>query len=244
MDRRDFFKTMLATPMLTPLILASTKSKNGLELYLISEEPQELMPALLEEIRKYSLSDRNKFCFLNPHPQEKALEKILLDRGWILTKRPVEANLALSFSHLQNKALPSFTLVKDGRIWDIRTQRFLSLWQEINRNHRPSSCLTVASFKSSPMDFSAGKYVTIYNHGQQEETFSLGKDRTKSFQARGGWITVQVKDGKAWISDSPCHHKICLYSPPVSLVGERIICAPNNFLLTIEGRRLIDTVIG
>lgn len=244
MDRRDFFKTMLATPLLTPLILASKKTQNGLELYLISEEPQELIPTLLEEVQKYSLSDSSKFCFLNPHPKEKALKKILLDRGWALTMKPVEASLALSFSHLQSNALPSFTLVKDGRIWDIRTHGLLSLWQEMNRNHSPSSCLTIASFKSRPTDFSSGKYVAIYNHGQRAETLSLRKDLTKSFQTRGGRIAVHVRDGKAWISDSPCRHKICLYSPPVSLTGERIICAPNNFLLTIEGRRFIDTVIG
>jgi len=244
MDRRNFFRTMLATPLLTPLILASRKSKNGLELYLIAEEPQELIPTLLEEVQKYSLSDSSKFCFLNPHPQEKALKKILLDRGWALVKRPVEASLALSFSHLQSKALPSFTLVKDGRIWDIRTRKLLSIWREINRNHGPSFCLTTASFKSRPADSCVGKYVAIYNHGQQAETLSLRKILTKSFQARGGRIVVQVRDGKAWISESPCRHKICLYSPPISLAGERIICAPNNFLLTIEGRRSIDTVIG
>jgi len=244
MDRRDFFKTMLATPLLTPLILASTKSQNGLELYLIAEEAQKFIPTLLEEAQKYSISESRKFCFLNPHPQEKPLIKILLDRGWTLIKRPVEANLTLSFSHLQGKALPSFTLVKDGRIWDIRTRKLLSLWQEMNRIYSHSSYLTIASFKSRLTDFSVGKYVTVYNHGLQAETLSLGKDLTKSFQARGGRIVVHIKDGKAWISESPCRHKICLYSPPVSLAGERIICAPNNFLLTIEGRRSIDTVIG
>ncbi len=244
MDRRNFFKTMLATPLLTPLILASKKSKNDLELYLIAEEPQTFILTLLEEVRKFSFSDGRKFCFLNPHPQEKALKKILLDRGWIPVEKPVEANLALSFSHLQDKAFPSFTLVKDGKIWDIRTRKLLSLWQEINRNHSPSSCLTIASFKSRPTDLLVGKYATVYNQGQQAETLSLGKDLTKSFQTRGGRITVLVRNGKAWISDSPCRHKICLYSPPVSLAGERIICAPNNFLLTVESRHSIDTVIG
>ncbi|MDH4257651.1 MAG: NusG domain II-containing protein [Candidatus Aminicenantes bacterium] len=244
MDRRDFFKTMLATPLLTPLILASRKSKNDLELYLIAEEPQKLIPILLEEVQKYSLSDGHKFCFLNPHPQEKALKECLLGRGWAIAEEPAKASLALSFSHLQSKALPSFTLVKEGRIWDIRTRKLLSLWQEMNRIPSPSSCLTIASFKSRPTDFLTGKYVTVYNHGQQPETLSLGKTLTKSFQARGGRITVQVRDGKAWISDSPCRHKICLYSPPVSLAGERTICAPNNFLLTVERHRSIDTVIG
>jgi hypothetical protein len=244
MDRRDFFKTMLAAPLLTPMILASKRSDNDLELYLIAEEPQEFIPTLLEEVQKYSLSDGSKFCFLNLHPQEKALERILLERGWVLVEKPDEANLALSFNHLRSKAFPSFTLVKDGRIWDIRTRKLLFLWQEMNRIHSPSSCLTTASFKSRPADSCVGKYVTVYNQGQQAETLSLRKTLTKSFQAGGGRIAVQVRDGKAWISDSPCRHKICLYSPPISLAGERIICAPNNFLLTIEGRRSIDTVIG
>lgn len=244
MDRRDFFKMMLATPLLTPLILASRKSRSDLELYLIAEEPQEVVLTLLEEARMYSPFDSCKFCFLNPHPQENALKKILLEKGWAFAGEPAEANLTLSFSHLQSKALPSFTLVRDRRIWDIRTRKLLSLWREMNGNHKSSSCLTIASFKSRPTDFSTGKYVTVYKDGQRIETLPLVKNLTKSFQARGGRITTHVKNGRAWISDSPCRHKICLYSPPVSLAGERIICAPNNFLLMIEGRRSIDTIIG
>jgi hypothetical protein len=244
MDRRDFFKTILATPLLTPLILASRKSRSDLELHLIAEEPQNVVSTLLEEARMHSPFDSRKFCFLHPHPQENALKKILLERGWAFAGEPAEANLTLSFSHLQSKALPSFTLVKDRKIWDIRTRKLLSLWREMNRNHNPSSCLTIASFKSRPTDFSTGKYVTVYKDGQRVETLSLGKSLTKSFQARGGRIVVHIRDGKARISESPCRHKICLYSPPVSLAGERIICAPNNFLLTIEGHCPIDTVIG
>ena len=30
------------------------------------------------------------------------------------------------------------------------------------------------------------------------------------------------------------------FAPPVSLAGERIICAPNHFLLEIHGSRSID----
>lgn len=244
MERRDFFKTMLAAPLLTPLILASKKSNKDLELYLIAEEPQKLIPSLLEDVQEYSSSDASKFCFLNPHPHEGVLKKTLLERGWSFVEKPGEANLALSFSHLQRKALPSFTLVKDGRIWDIRTRKLLSLWQEMTRTHRPSSCLTTVSIKSRPADSFAGKYITVNNHGRQADTLYLGKNLTKFFQARGGRIVVQVRDGKAWISDSSCRHKVCLHSPPISLAGERIICAPNNFLLTVEGSRSIDTVIG
>ncbi len=34
------------------------------------------------------------------------------------------------------------------------------------------------------------------------------------------------------------------FTPPVFLAGERIICAPNHFLLEIHGSHSIDTVIG
>ncbi|MGD8534841.1 MAG: NusG domain II-containing protein, partial [Candidatus Aminicenantes bacterium] len=44
--------------------------------------------------------------------------------------------------------------------------------------------------------------------------------------------------------EASCHQKICLSHPPVSQAGERVICAPNNFLLEIQGTGLVDTVIG
>ena len=60
MDRRDFFKTMLTTPLLTPLILSSKKTSHDLELYLIAEKPQLVLLTLLEEIQKQILSRNSK----------------------------------------------------------------------------------------------------------------------------------------------------------------------------------------
>ncbi len=152
--------------------------------------------------------------------------------------------MILSFSHLLNKASPSFTLVRNGRIWDIRSKRVYSLWQEMNRNHEPSSSLTFASLKKKTPVQSAGELVSMYREGQKIETLSLNINGEKTFKIRGGRITVKIADGKAWVTESSCRHKICLYSPPVSSAGERIICVPGHFLLKIDRSSSIDTVIG
>jgi len=244
MDRRDFFKIMLATPVLTPLILSSKKTGNDLELFLISEEPQMFLPFLLQQIQEYSPNEGRTFTFLNPHPRENGLKKTLSKKGWRFVREPATAHLTLSFGYLLNKALPSFTLVRKGQIWDIRSRKFYSLWQEMNKNYEPSSCLTISSLKTKTSVPSTGEFVSMYRDGQKIEALSLEENEEKSYKTQGGRITVQIAGGKVWVTESSCRHKICLYSPPISLAGERIVCAPNHFLLEIERSSAIDTVIG
>jgi len=235
---------MLATPVLTPLLLSSKKISNDLELLLIAKEPQNFLPFLLKEIQNYSSNESRTFTFFNSHPRENSLKNTLLANGWRFVREPASAHMILSFSHLLNKASPSFTLVRKGWIWDIRSRRAHSLWQEMNRNHEPSSSLTIASLKKKTSVQSAGEFVSMYREGQKIETLSLNTNGEKTFKIRGGRITAKIADGKAWVTESSCRHKICLYSPPVSLAGERIICAPGRFLLKIERSSSIDTVIG
>lgn len=244
MDRRDFFKTVLATPLLTPLLLASKKIKSGCDLYLITDDPQLFISLILEELQKHVVKYGDNFTLLNSHPQGNGLKRNLSQRGWIYVHKPFQADLTLSFVHLRNKAFPSFTLVRGGRIWDIRSRKLHSLWREMNENHKPSSSLTIVSFKNRQSDLFSGEFVSVYKDGRKIEMVPLEENFTKSFRAKGGKITLRVDGGKAWVSESPCRHKICLYSPPVSLAGERIICAPNHFLLEIKGSHSIDTAIG
>ncbi len=244
MDRRHFVKMMLATPILTPLILSPRKTKNDLELFLIAEEPQGFIPPLLDEILKHSSCKGRTLAFLNPHPDEKDLKDILSNKSWRFIHDPALANLTFSFSHLQHKASPSFTLVKDGNIWDIRSHKLYAHWREMNTNHKPSSCLTAVKLKNNPDDHSEGEFLSVYTNGQKVETLSLKKNTTQTFRAQNGKVTARIEDGKAWVSESSCRHKICLSSPPVSLAGERIVCAPNHFLLEIQRSGSIDTIIG
>jgi hypothetical protein len=244
MERRDFFKKIILTPLLTPLFLAAKKGKSSCELYLIADNPEKFFPLILKELHDYVASYKRSFAFLNTHPRENVLRCILSNQGLTYVQKPTHAGLTLSFSLLNKKTLPSFTLIKEGKIWDIRSRKLYSLWKEMNNNHMPSSCLTVASLKSRQSCHFSGEYVSVYKDGRKKEMISLEENITKSYRTRGGKITLRVEDRKAWVSESPCRHKICLSSPPVSFAGERIICAPNHFLLEIQGSRYTDTSIG
>jgi hypothetical protein len=145
--------------------------------------------------------------------------------------------------HLHHRAIPSFTLVKEGRVWDIRSRKLSALWKEMN-SRNPSSWLTIASYNTKRVDPYQGAYATIYIEGQKVEGISLEKNVLRKFQTERGNINVVVENGKALVSGSSCRHKICLLTPPVSLAGERIICAPNHFLLEIQRSHHIDTAIG
>jgi hypothetical protein len=244
MERREFFKKVIITPFLTPLFLAAKKTKSACELYIIEDNPEEFLPLILEELHDYVANYGHSFAFLNSHPHENDLRRILSQRGLTYTQAPAQADLTLSFSPLHEKTLPSFTLIREGRIWDIRSRKLYSLWREMNKNQRRSSCLTTVSFKSAPSNPLSGKYVSVHKEGSKLGMISLRENITKSYRTRGGEITLRVKDGKAWVPESSCNHKICVHSPPVSFSGERIICVPNHFLLEIKGSRYIDTSIG
>ncbi|NIO49639.1 MAG: hypothetical protein GTN73_09435 [Candidatus Aminicenantes bacterium] len=244
MERRDFFKKVILTPVLTPLFLAAKKGKGGCELYLIADNPEEIFSLILEELHNYVANYGNSFSFLNSHPRENGLRRILSQRGLTYVHKPTQAGLTFSFRPLHRKNLPSFTLIKEGRIWDIRSRKFYSLWREMNKNHMLSSCLTIVSFKSRQSRLFSGKYVSVYKDGRKTEMISLEENVTRSYIARGGKITLRVNDRKSWVSESSCRHKICLSSPPVSFAGERIICVPNHFFLEIQGPSHIDTSIG
>lgn len=244
MERRDFFKKLIVTPLLTPLFLTVKKRKSDCEVHLITDDIQVFFPLILEELHSYVPNNGHSFALLNSHPQGNALKRILTNRGLTYVQKTGQADMTLSFSHLREKTLPSFTLIREGRIWDIRSRKLYSLWSEMNKNQLPSSCLTIASFKGRQSDPFSGEFVYVYQDGRKIEMISLGENVTKSYRVRRGKIILKVKNGKAWVSESPCRHKICLHSPPVSIAGERIICAPNHFLLEIKGSPYIDTSIG
>jgi hypothetical protein len=244
MDRRDFFEKVILTPLLAPLFLTTKKHTSSCELYLIADNPENFLPFILEELHNYVANHGHSFAFLNSHPQENDLRRVLSQKGLAYSHESTKADLILSFSPLRKKAPPSFALVKEGRIWDIRSRKLYPLWREMNKNHQSSSCLTVASFKGRQPRPLSGKFVSVYQDGRQTGMISLQKNVTKSYITRGGKLTFRVNDRKVWVSESSCPHKICLSSPPISLAGERIICAPSHFLLEIKGSPYIDTAIG
>jgi len=243
MDRRRFFQTLLSAPLLTPLLLASQSRESDREIYLISDTPHTHLPVLLKELLRGRTGLPSSFAFSENSPHRNTLNQALSRSGWQFVSRSSDADLKISFHTLHQPARPSFTLVKEGKIWDVRSWNLRSLWQEMAQNQAPSLSLTVAALTRPGTGSNAGELVTVYMNGQRKEAFSLEEDQKRSYAARLGRITVQITKGNARVLNSSCRHKICLYSPPVSQSGERIICAPNHFLLEVRGNT-VDTVIG
>ncbi len=243
MDRRSFFRKILYAPLLAPFILNTSSRQKGFQFYLIADYPQVFLPTLLQELQKNGMIHRHNFTLLNRHPEDKELKRVLGEEGWHLIPKSFQAELVLSFSHLLSQALPSFTLTREGKVWDVRSRKLYPLWKEMN-SHNLSSCLTIGSYNTRRIDPYQATYAYIYIEGQKVEKISLDKNIYRKFQTERGSVDIVIEDGKARVSASSCRHKICLFTPPVSLAGERIICAPNHFLLEIRGSHHINTAIG
>ncbi len=243
MDRRLFFQTLLSAPLLTPLRLASQSREADLEIYLISDTPQTHLPLLLKELNRGSAGVPRSFTFVKTHPKETAIKTALVKSGWIFARQPARIGLEVSFFYLDQPVLPSFSLVKDGKIWDVRSWNLRTLWNDMGQKQNGSLLLTVASLNRKILGKCAGELAVVYVNGRKRDVFSLKKNTLKSYASRGGRVTIQTANGYARVLESSCRHKVCLYSPSVSLSGERIICAPNHFLIEIQGGS-VDTVIG
>jgi hypothetical protein len=239
MDRRNFIQTLLAAPLLTQYIQASQSNARQQEFYLISDHPEAWLDLLLREAAAQNSS--GDFAFLTPHPRAENLTQHLIQSGWKPVGKPAQARLCISGSRLQSPVSPSFTMVENGRVRDIRTHRLYPVWKTF-QNQPPSRQLTTISFM--PQNAGSGKSAVVYHHGRRMAILPLNQRLTTSFPVGSGRIIVKVNHGKAWVEDSPCSQKICRHAAPICLAGERIICAPNRFLLEIEGRGGVDTVLG
>ncbi len=243
MKRRDFFKQIFWTPLITPALISSATDRGSLQLYIISDTPHLFLPLLLRELKSFQRITDRTFAFSTDHPQAKEIKRTLQREGWRLASRASSPELSLSFHILSQPSSPSFTMMKNGRILDLRSRHLLSLWKEMNPCP-PSSLLTVLTPQQIGTSGQPGNFVSIYMDGIKKEKLSLYRDMISSFRTERGQVIVIVEKGKAWVVSSSCRHKICCSVPPVSLSGERIICAPNHFLLEVSRSYFVDTSIG
>ena len=243
MVRRDFLKTIFATPLLGPFLFGSPSSANE-ELFLISDSPQTFLPILLEKVGYKNKAVGRRFAVIGDHPQKTALSHALIESGWTQTGPLQHADLSLSFRLLQRPAPPSFTLVREGKITDIRKKELLSLWKEMNEKQSVSITLTTAALRIQRPGNTHGTFVRVFHNGRLTEEAPLKKDRIQPFRAEQGEVIMKIEQGKVSVPFSSCRHKICCTAPSISSPGERIVCAPNHFFLEIGGPGTLDTIIG
>lgn len=79
-------------------------------------------------------------------------------------------------------------------------------------------------------------------------TYPLSADRTVTVSSGNITLTVEIRDGRAHVSDSDCPDKICQRTGWISRKGETVICAPAAVRLTVTdpkgGVGDADSVIG
>lgn len=67
------------------------------------------------------------------------------------------------------------------------------------------------------------------------ERLSLGQDAELAIPGPLGTTHIEVHDGRARITDSPCHDKFCVHYGWLDRGGETIACLPNRVVLQLGG---------
>ena len=84
--------------------------------------------------------------------------------------------------------------------------------------------------------------VQIYQDGQLVKELSLDEDQT--IRLTGAYSnTVEIRDGKAAITETDCPGADCVHSGWISSVGRSIICLPDRVEVRIVGDAEVDFVV-
>ncbi len=57
-------------------------------------------------------------------------------------------------------------------------------------------------------------------------------------------LTVEIKDGCAYVKESDCDDKVCVHQGKISRVNESIVCLPQGISLKISGKSDFDASTG
>jgi hypothetical protein len=71
--------------------------------------------------------------------------------------------------------------------------------------------------------------------GQEKGRYLLDQDTSVEIQLEdGSYNLLEIKDGRADITEASCPDKICVDHRPVSRRGESLVCLPNKVVVEIE----------
>lgn len=65
--------------------------------------------------------------------------------------------------------------------------------------------------------------------------YPLNRNAELDFEGIIGHTKVTIKDGQAWVTDSACDNKNCIFMGKLSRPGDFAACLPNAVILTVEG---------
>lgn len=75
----------------------------------------------------------------------------------------------------------------------------------------------------------------VYLDGEEQSRYPLGQEQAIQISAgNGGYNILEIKDGKADITEASCPDKICVDQRPAEHQGESLVCLPNKVVVEIE----------
>lgn len=86
-----------------------------------------------------------------------------------------------------------------------------------------------------------GQTVSIYKGGDKMVTLPLNEDDV--YNLEDVEMTVEIKDGAAFISQSDCRCKTCIGFGKLSKKGQSAVCLPNRVSIQIDGNGEVDAVL-
>lgn len=82
-----------------------------------------------------------------------------------------------------------------------------------------------------------GAIVEVSVDGKVTGRYSLKEDQTIRIQNSN---TLEIKDGKADMTDADCPDGLCVTQKAISKDGESLICLPNKVIVTVVGGEKTD----
>ena len=79
---------------------------------------------------------------------------------------------------------------------------------------------------------SGGGEAVVYVDGEEEGRYSLNEDQT--IEINGGTNILQIKNGKADMTEADCLDQLCVNQRAISRQGESIICLPHKVVVEVE----------
>lgn len=75
----------------------------------------------------------------------------------------------------------------------------------------------------------------VYLDGEEWGRYPLSKDAVVEICPKDGQYNIlQIREGRADITEASCPDKICVRHRPVKMQGESLVCLPNRVVVEIE----------
>ena len=80
-----------------------------------------------------------------------------------------------------------------------------------------------------------GATVTVTVNGEVYGQYPLSKDARVEIRHGEDYNLLEIREGKAYVSEANCPDGICAAHRPVFREGESVICLPHRVVIRVEG---------